>query len=47
MKFRQILGYAFKHWSKADCEHMIEMGIAAKEYKLGARIATYILAKKF
>lgn len=49
MKFRQLLGFAFKHWSLEDCHTMIQIYTTHKDktYRKAYNIAKYILLKKY
>lgn len=47
MRFKMLLGYAFKNWTKQDCEHMIERSKEHKDYRFAGNVASYVLLKKF
>ena len=47
MSFKQVLGIAFKNWSLAHCNSMIEQSKHNSNYKLAATVAKYVIAKKY
>ena len=47
MKFRNILGAAFKHWSLDQCNRFIALSVDNKDYRKAASIAKYVIKQKY